>query len=76
MKTKLNTKKKVSTKPKSKALKQGAVKLSLPNMQTLVEKNIEGFGMDYYEAVYIFRKGANAMRKEILRLNPQLGNGA
>jgi hypothetical protein len=38
MKTKVNTKKKVSTKPKSKALKQGAVSGRLSSYQKMKQK--------------------------------------
>ena len=38
MKTKVNTKKKVSTKPKSKALKQGAISGRLSSYQKMKQK--------------------------------------
>jgi len=71
MKTKVNTKTKVSTKPKSKALKQGAVsrsanekkiaKLLLEAMDILDKGSM--FGIDWKEAGKYYTKAYTAMEK-------------
>lgn len=54
MKTKANTKKKISTKPKSKALKQGAVSGSLPKKD--VEKVMKWL-LGYYKSFPCYKEG-------------------
>lgn len=71
MKTKVNTKTNVSTKPKSKALKQGAVsrstnekkiaKLLLEAMEILDKGSM--FGIDWEETGKYYTKAYNAMEK-------------
>ncbi len=71
MKTKVNTKTKVSTKPKTKALKQGVVsrstnekkiaKLLLEAMDILDKGSM--FGIDLEETGKYYTKAYNAMEK-------------
>ena len=58
MKTKLNTKKKVSTKPKSKALKQGAVVLDFT-----AGSGTSAIGIEIGRTVILVEKNLNEFEK-------------